>query len=83
MICMDSTIEPELDSDEEVLAAVKYLNRGKAPDEYGVTAEQVYYGGQIKESVVKSLINNILLNKSVLESLILGILNFILKNKGV
>ena len=36
-----------------------------------------------KVSMVKSLINNILLNKSVQESLKLGIVNFILKNKGV
>ena len=48
---------------------IKSLNRGKAPGGYGVTAEHVYYGGQTILSVVKSLINNILLNKSVPESL--------------
>ena len=81
-ICLNSDSEPQLVTDEEILSAVKSLNRGKAADGYGVTAEHVYHGGQDLLKVVKSLINNILLAKDVPSSLKLGILNPIFKNKG-
>lgn len=81
-ICLNSDSEPQLVTDEEILSAVKSLNRGKAADGYGVTAEHVYHGGQDLPNAVKSLINNILLIKDIPSSLKLGILNPIFKNKG-
>ena len=82
VICLDSRTEPSPVTDDKVKKAASSLNRGKAPDAYGVTAEHIYYGGQKVMNCVKMLINNILFNKEVPSSLELGILNPIFKNKG-
>ena len=82
-ICLNSDSEPQLVTDDEVRSAVKSLNRGKAADGYGVTAEHVYHGGQDLLNIVVSLINNVLLAKDVPSSLKLGILNPILRIKVV
>ena len=62
--------------------AIASLNRGKAPDVYGVTAEHIYYGGPAIMNCVQTLINNILFNKEIPSSMKLGILHPIFKNKG-
>ena len=50
-------------TDDEMKKAIASLNRGKAPDVYGVTAEHIYYGGPAVMNCVQTLINNILFNK--------------------
>ena len=82
MICLDSSVDPKPVTDEEIKKAIASLNRGKAPDVYGVTAEHVYYGGPAVTNCVQTLINNILFNKEIPSSMKLGILNPIFKNKG-
>ena len=69
-------------TEKEISDTVKSLNRGKAPDIYGVAAEHVYYGGQKILDAIKTLINDILLNHDVPINMKLGILNPIFKNKG-
>ena len=82
MICLDSSVDPKPVTDEEIKKAIASLNRGKAPDVYGVTAEHVYYGRPAVTNCVQTLINNILFNKEIPSSMKLGILNPIFKNKG-
>ena len=79
MICLDSSVDPKPVTDEEIKKAIASLNRGKAPDVYGVTAEHVYYGGHAVTNCVQTLINNILFNKEIPSSMKLGILNPIFK----
>ena len=81
-ICTNTTEEVKLISDKEIHDALKSLNRGKAPDVYGVNVEHLVFGGQNLMDLLKSLMNRILLDKSVPNSLKLGILNPIFKNKG-
>ena len=79
---LNSDYEVKPVTDKEIHDAVKSLNRGKAPDVYGVAVEHVYYGGQEMLDIIKKLINDILLNHEVPISMKLGILNPIYKNKG-
>ena len=81
-LCLNSETVPSMVTSKYIQNAAKSLNRGKAADVYGVTAEHIYYGGQELLSVVKTLINNILLAKDVPPAMKLGILNPIYKNKG-
>ena len=71
-------LDPSTDSSPVMVS----LNRGKAPDAYGVTAEQIYNEGPVVMNCVKKLINNIPFNKEVPTAMKLGILNPIFKNKG-
>ena len=71
-------LDPSTDSSPVMVS----LNRGKAPDAYGVTAEQIYNEGPVVMNCVKNLINNIPFNKEVPTAMKLGILNPIFKNKG-
>ena len=64
-LCLNSEIVPTMVTSKDIQNAAKSLNRGKAADVYGVTAEHIYYGGQELLSMVKTLINNILLTKDV------------------
>ena len=76
--CLDSSANPEPVTDKEITDAVKSLNRGKAPDEFGITAEHISGGRDvINTSSVKFLINRVLFNKEVLSDMIP-----IFKNKG-
>ena len=81
-ICANTTKEVKLISDKEIHDALKSLNQGKAPDVYGVNVEHLVFGGQNLMDVLKLLMNRILLDKSVPNSLKQGILNPIFKNKG-
>ena len=64
-LCLNSETVPTMVTSKDIQNAAKSLNRGKAADVHGVTAEHIYYGGQELLSVVKTLINNILLAKDV------------------
>ena len=81
-ICTNTTEKVKLISDKEIHDALKSLNRGKAPDVYGMDAEHLVFGGKNQMDILKLLMNRILLDKSVPTSLKLGILNPIFKNKG-
>lgn len=81
-LCLDPKHVLKPVTEVEIKDAVNSLNRGKAPDIYGVSAEHVYYGGQQVLSTIHTLINDILLNHEVPVNLKLGILNPIFKNKG-
>lgn len=81
-LCLDSKYEVKPVTEKEISDAVKSLNRGKAPDIYGIAAEHVYYGGQQILNSIKTLINDILLSHEVPINMKLGILNPIFKNKG-
>ena len=65
MICLDSSTEPNTVTDDEMKKAIASLNRGKAPDVYGVTAEHIYYGEPAVMNCVQTLINNNLFNKEI------------------
>ena len=76
--CLDSSANPEPVTDKEITDAVKSLNRGKAPDEFEITAEHISGGRDvINTSSVKFLIKSVLFNKEVLSDMIP-----IFKNKG-
>ena len=55
-LCLDSQYEVKPVTDKEISDAVISLNRGKAPDIYGVAAEHVYFGGQKILDIIKTLI---------------------------
>ena len=80
--CLDSCTNPEPVTDKEITDAVKSLNRKKAPDAFGVTAEHISYVGRDVINSVKFLINSVLFNKEVPSDMKLGVLNPIFKNKG-
>ena len=79
---LDSSAEPSPVTDDELKNAAASLNRGKAPDAFGDTAQHIYCGGPEVMNCVKMLINNILFDKEVPSSMKLGILNPIFKNKA-
>ena len=80
-ICLESAHNPTMVSCKEIRDAAKTLNRGKAADVYGVTAEHIYHGGQELLTAVQTLFNNILYDKDVPPAMKIGILNPIYKNK--
>ena len=79
---MDSTHEMNPVTNKETTDVVRSLNRGKAPDVYGVSAEHICYGGQQILDIIKTLIHDILFCKEVPVNMKLGVLNPIFKNKG-
>ena len=75
-ICLNSTQEIQSISDKEIQDMIASLNRWKAPDVYGVTAEHLIYGGQNTLDIVKVLMNCILFERNAPVSLKLGIFFF-------
>ena len=61
---------------------MKYLNRGKAPDAFGVTAEHIYKEGRDVNNIVKFLMKIVILNKGVPSDMKLGVLKSIFKTNG-
>ncbi|CAG2203169.1 unnamed protein product [Mytilus edulis] len=43
---------------QEIMNAIKSLNRNKSPDTYGVTAENLIHGGEILASYLQTLLNS-------------------------
>lgn len=82
LICLNVSQDISLVTDQEIKDAIQKLNRGKAPDGYGVSAEHIIHGEQDVLDIIKLLLNQILLVKDVPASMKLGILNPIFKNKG-
>ena len=62
-ICLNSDHDPTMVIDNEIQNAVNSLNRGKATDVYGVTAEHVYYGGQEPPALKLGILNPIFKKK--------------------
>ncbi|MES9904479.1 MAG: reverse transcriptase domain-containing protein [Sedimenticola sp.] len=79
-ICTDTAHQPV--TINEVETACKSLNRGKAQDVYGISAEHLFYGGATLLRTVQTVINAILSTNSVPDCMKLGTLNPIFKNKG-
>ena len=82
-IRLNSDHDPALVTDDKIQNVVNSLNRDKATDVYGVTAEHVYYGGQELLNFVNILLNNTVLARNVPPALKLGILNPIFRKKEI
>ena len=67
---------------EEVTEAVGSLNKGKAPDVYSITAENVIYGGNLLVEVLCAIFNAILHIQSISDVLESEIIIPVNKNKG-
>ena len=67
---------------EEVTEAVGSLNKGKAPDVYSITAENVIYEGDLLVEVLCAIFNAILHIQSIPDVLKSGIITPVYKNKG-
>lgn len=80
--CTEQCQKGEQITYKEIKSAIHSLNRGKAPDACGVTAEHLYYGSEQLIEVTLDIMNTILLSRNVQNILKIGILNPIFKNKG-
>lgn len=67
---------------KEVTNAINSLNRGKAPDAHGITAENLMFGGQKSIEHLTSLINKSFQLAYIPDDLKIGSLTPIYKNKG-
>ena len=67
---------------EQVEKAIASLNRGKAADYYGVTAEHFLFGGEELLSVTTEIINNLYKYGELTECLKTGVLTPVYKKKG-
>jgi hypothetical protein len=80
-ICRDQYDHKEVSS-EELLKAVKQLNTNKAADYFGITAENIIYGSNIFLNYLQKLINVSFANGHIPDSLKIGTLFPVFKNKG-
>ncbi|VDI38437.1 Hypothetical predicted protein [Mytilus galloprovincialis] len=76
-----STVEPELFTDTEVMKAVDELNTKKSADEFGISAEHLKYSKTTITPALTSIFNNILLNKAVPTAFTFGLLTPVLKKQ--
>ena len=67
---------------EELSSAIKCIKQGKSPDYYGLTIENINYGGNVLLHFLLDVINSIFKNGVIPESLKVGLLTPIFKNKG-
>ncbi|MEW8546756.1 MAG: reverse transcriptase domain-containing protein, partial [Candidatus Thiodiazotropha sp.] len=75
-------VEPRYIAKEDVEKAISKLNRGKAADFYGVTAEHFLYGGEELLSITTDIINCLYRNGKLTDSLKTGVLTPVYKKKG-
>lgn len=80
-ICQANRTHTEI-SLEEIDKAIQNLNRNKAPDCHGLTAENLLYGGQIIVKYLQQLIDRSYELCFIPNSLKVGTLTPIYKNKG-
>ena len=80
-ICRDQYDHKEISS-EELLKAVEQLNNNKAADYFGITAENVIYGSNIFLNYLHKLINVSFASGHIPDSLKIGTLFSVFKNKG-
>ena len=76
-----STVEPELFTDTEVMKAIDELNTKKSADEFGISAEHLKYSKTTITPALTSIFNNILLNKAVPTAFTFGLLTPVLKKQ--
>lgn len=69
-------------SEEEVLSAIKSLNKGKSADIYNISAEHLAFGADNVVPVLTKLLNKMLHFGIVPDSLKLGVLTPVYKRKG-
>ncbi|VDI31296.1 Hypothetical predicted protein [Mytilus galloprovincialis] len=67
---------------QEIMNAIKSLNRNKSPDTYGVTAENLIHGGEILASYLQTLLNSSFEFCFIPDVIKFGILTPVFKNKG-
>ena len=67
---------------DELEKATRSLKKGKAPDIYGLTAENILFGGVLLITVLLEVINNIFHNGVVPDNLKCGLLSPVFKKKG-
>ncbi|VDI55987.1 Hypothetical predicted protein [Mytilus galloprovincialis] len=82
-ICKKQRLTTIIFTEEEICQAIGKLNTKKAPDIYGITVEHIKFGGDTLIKAVTAIINHICSTASVPDSLKLGILTPIFKNKGI
>ncbi len=84
LIDINNSLKADFDpvQSEQVRKAVLSLNRRKATDAHGVTAEHFVYGGEELIETVKEVINKIFAMGKVPDSMKLGILTPVYKKKG-
>lgn len=68
---------------QQVRNAIKSLNKGKALDAHGLSAEHFIYGGGNLEQLLMNIINTIFKLGEVTESMKLGIVTPVFKKKEV
>lgn len=78
----ESNLEHQPISDEEFMTAIKSLNRNKAADTYGITAENIVFGGNYLHSAIQNLLNKMFEWGKVLDNLKTGLVFPVYKNKG-
>ena len=67
---------------EEGSQAIKYINKGKSADYHGLTIEHILISGNNMINLLTSLLNKIFKNREIPNSLKIGLLSPIFKNKG-
>ncbi|VDI27649.1 Hypothetical predicted protein [Mytilus galloprovincialis] len=80
-ICQERYIHMQV-TDEEVEKAISSLKQNKAADIYGITAENIIYGGEDLRAYIRELINMSFKYCYVPDLLKIGTLFPIFKNKG-
>ena len=67
---------------DQVKKAISSLNRGRAADFYGVTAEHFIYGGEELLRVTTDILNSLFRLGQLTDSMKTGVLTPVLKKKG-
>ncbi|KAK3098648.1 hypothetical protein FSP39_021572 [Pinctada imbricata] len=67
---------------EEVTRAIESLNKGKSPDVFGITAENIVFGGDALIATLCDIFNAIFYHQSVPDILKAGTITPVYKNKG-
>lgn len=81
-LCSGPPEEDEWITEKEVVGAIKPLNKGKSPDMYSVTAGHLLEGEEQIVPVLTVLMNKMLQLGVVPDSLKLGVLTSVFKQKG-
>ena len=66
---------------EEISQAIKYINKGKSADYHGLTIEHILFSGN-NMILLTSLLDKIFKNREIPNSLKIGLLSPMFKNKG-
>lgn len=66
----------------EIAKAIRSINKGKSADYYGLTIEHIIFAGSEMEELLRTMINNIFMNGKIPETLKMGLLRPVFKNKG-